>query len=152
MQIGHYISMMHKSSLDIARAFRTVAKEHGDEPDIKETCGLLAAWADEQAGKIRPFTEKYSPEESKAPDRLMNTLFNEPRKGSLGLLRDLQDLWLMTSEGEICCIVLRQAASGLRDKDLIEVCDAIEKKRKRQSSWLLTRIKSSATQTLIVAL
>lgn len=151
MHIGNYINMMHKSGLDIAKAFRLVAKEHGDEPDIEETCQLLAEWADDLVQKIEPFTQKYSSEKNKEPDRLMRTLFKEPRKGSMGLLRDLQDLWLMASEAEVCCIILRQAASGLHDKDLIQVCNEIEKKAKRQSSWLLTRMKSAATQTLIVS-
>lgn len=81
----------------------------------------------------------------------MRALFKEPRKGSMGLLRDLQDLWLMADEAEVCCIILRQAASGLHDKELIEVCNKTEKTAKRQSDWLLTRMKSAATQTLIAA-
>jgi hypothetical protein len=57
----------------------------------------------------------------------------------------------MSKEGEVCCVILRQAASALRDKELIELCNEIEKQAKRQSSWLLTRMKSSAPQTLVVA-
>jgi hypothetical protein len=151
MHIGNYIEMVHKSEKDLAEAFRMVAKEHGDEPDVEETCGLLASWCDELVQKIKPFVEKYGEEKNNEPDRLMRSLFTEPRKGSMGMLRDLQDLWLMASEGEVCCIILRQAASALRDKELIEFCNETEKKSKRQSSWLLTRMKSAAPQTLIVA-
>jgi hypothetical protein len=151
MHIGNYIDMLHKSEKDLAEAFRLVAKEHGKEPDIRQTCELLASWSDELVQKIHPFAEKYGENKSKEPDRLMKTLFKEPRKGSFGMLRDLQDLWLMADEAEVCCIILRQAASGLHDKELIELCNEIEKKSKRQTSWLLTRMKSSATQTLIVA-
>jgi hypothetical protein len=151
MHIGHYINMVHKSEQDLAEAFRMVAKEHGHEPDVKETCELTASWSDELVQALQPFTKKYGEQKDKEPDRLMTTLFKKPRKGSMGLLRDLQDLWLMANEAEISCIILRQAASGLRDKELIKACDAIEKKSKRQSSWLLTRMKSAAPQTLIVA-
>ena len=149
MHIGNYINMVHKSGEDIAKAFRMVAKEHGAEPDIYELCQLLAFWADKGVQKIKPFTVKYGEEKNKEPDRLMTTLFKEPRKGSMGLLRDLQDLWLMTNEAEVCCIILRQAASALHDKELIEVCNSIEKTAKRQTAWLLTRMKSAAPQTLI---
>lgn len=151
MHIGNYINMVHESQQDLAKAFRMVAKEHGDEPDIEEICKLLASWSDASVQSIKPFAEKYGEEKNKEPDRLMSTLFDKPRTGSMGLLRDLQDLWLMTNEGEVSCIILRQGASALHDKDLISVCNEIEKRSKRQSSWLLTRMKSAAPQTLIVA-
>lgn len=151
MHIGNYINMLHKSGEDLSKAFLMVAKQHGHEPDVKEMCLLLASWTDRLVEKIKPFTEKYGEKRSKEPDRLMHTLFKKPRKGSMGLLRDLQDLWLMSDEAQVNCIILRQAASGLHDKDLIEVCNEIEATAKRQASWLLTRMKAAATQTLIVA-
>jgi hypothetical protein len=151
MHIGSYINMVHKSGEDLSKAFRMVAKEHGDEPDINETCLLLASWIDSLVEKVEPFTKKYGEKKNKEPDRLMQTLFKEPRKGSLGLLRDLQDLWLMSDEAQVSSIILRQAASGLRDNELIAVCDEIEAMAKRQAAWLMTRMKSAAPQTLIVA-
>jgi len=151
MHIGNYINMMQQSGEDLDKAFRMVAKEHGDEPDVEETCLLLASWVEKLVEKVKPFAKKYGEEKNKEPDRLMSTLFKEPRKGSMGLLRDLQDLWLMSSEAEVCCVILRQAASGLHDKELIDLCNEIEHHAKRQSSWLLTRMKSAAPQTLIAA-
>jgi hypothetical protein len=151
MHIGNYINMVHKSGEDLSKAFRMVAKEHGDEPDVEEMCKLLASWIDALVEKIKPFTKKYGEQRNAEPDRLMRTLFKEPRKGSLGMLLDLQDLWLMSEEAQVCCIMLRQAASGLRDKELIALCNEIEATATRQSSWLLTRMKAAATQTLIVS-
>lgn len=151
MHIGNYIEMVHKSEKDLAEALHMVAKEHGDEPDVKEMCELLASWSEELVQRIKPFAAKYGEEKNNEPDRLMRSLFTKPRTGSMGLLRDLQDLWLMASEGEVSCIILRQAASALHDKELIEVCNETEKKSKRQAAWLLTRMKSAAPQTLIVA-
>ena len=55
---------------------------------------------------------RYGEEKSEEPDRLMSALFNKPRPGSMGLLRDLQDLWLMADEAEVTAIILRQAAAG----------------------------------------
>lgn len=150
MNIGHYIEMVHKSEDDLAEALRKVAKEHGAEPDIAELCKLLAAWSDELVQEIKPFVGKYGEKKGSEPDRLKQTLFDKPRTGPMGLLRDLQDLYLMASECEVCCVILRQAASGLHDKELIEVCNKIERQSKRQSSWFLTRMKSAAPQTLIV--
>lgn len=151
MQIAHYIDMVHKSEQDMATALRKVAKEHGTEPDVLAICQLMASWSDEMVQDLHPFIKKYGEKRDTEPDRLMTTLFKKPRKGPLGLLRDLQDLYLMASEAEVSCVILRQAASGLHDKELIEVCNKIEKQSKRQSSWFLTRMKSAAPQTLIVA-
>ena len=102
MHIGNYINMMQQSGEDLDKAFRMVAKEHGDEPDVEETCLLLASWVGKLVEKVKPFAKKYGEEKSGEPDRLMSTLFKEPRKGAMGLLRDLQDLWLMSSEAEVC--------------------------------------------------
>jgi hypothetical protein len=151
MHIGNYINMMHRSGEDLGKAFRKVADQHGNEPDVKAMCLLLASWVDALVEKLKPFTVKYGEERSKEPDRLMRTLFKGSRKGPMGLLRDLQDLWLMSDEAQVCSIILRQGASGLHDKELIALCNEIEATAKRQASWLLTRMKAAATQTLIVA-
>jgi hypothetical protein len=151
MHIGNYIELVHKSEKDLSEAFITVGKHHSAEPDILNTCKLLASWSEELITLIAPFIKKYGEEKNKEPDRLMSALFKGPRKGGLSLLRDLHDLWLMTNEAELCSILLRQAASGLRDKELIEVCDFIETQSKRQTAWLLTRMKSTTPQTLIAA-
>src|SRR3954463_13462117 len=98
MHIGKYIDMVFETEQDIAKAFRLVAKEHGSEPDIVETCSLLASWSDEMVEQIKPFTKKYGEEKTSEPDRLLKNLFKKTRKGSMGLLRNLQDLWLMANE------------------------------------------------------
>ncbi|HWJ30163.1 MAG TPA: hypothetical protein VNS32_26740 [Flavisolibacter sp.] len=151
MHIGNYLELVHKSEQDLAKAFRMVADEHGDEPDVKEICLMLATWSDQLVADLQPFVARYSEERNKEPDRLMNTLFHKPRKGGLALLRDLHDVWLIASETHLCCIILRQAADGLRDKELTNVCNKIEQTARRQLSWLLTRMKTAAPQTLIVA-
>jgi hypothetical protein len=151
MHIGHYIELAHKGHQSFAKALRDVAQHHGDEPDITATCTLLAGWSHQMAQDLTPFIEKYGEEKDDEPDRLLSILFIEPRSGSLALLRDLHDLWLMSNEAELCCLVLKQAASGLHDKELLTVCNTMEQQTKRQTAWLLTRIKSAAPQTLIAA-
>src|SRR3982751_3839280 len=105
MHIGKYITMVHESEIDLSKAFRLVTKEHGSEPDIVETCSLLASWSDELAKEIEPFVTKYGEEKANEPDRLLKDLFKKTRKGSLGLLRNLQDLFLMANEGEVSAII-----------------------------------------------
>ena len=150
MHIGNYLELLHKSENDLAKAYHLVAKHHGGEPDILSQCKLQASWSEQIVEALLPFVTRYKEEENREPDRMMNTLFDKPRKGSLALLRDLHDLWLMANEAQLCCIILRQAADGLRDKDLKALCNRIETTAKRQTSWLLTRMKAAAPQTLIV--
>jgi len=151
MHIGTYIELVHKGQQDLAEAFLLVAEKHGTEPDIYELCKLLAKWSQSLVEKIRPFAEKYSEEKDEEPDRLLSEFFKKNRKGPMALLRDLHDLFLMANEAEISAIILRQAAAGLHDKELMAVCDEIEEKATRQISWLKTRMKSAAPQVLIAA-
>jgi len=151
MHIGNYINMVHKGQENLAQAFMKVGNHHGEEPDIKATCTLLARWSHQMTAEIKPFAEKYGESKSREPDRLVRKLFEAPREGAMALLRDLQDLWLLAQEAELAGIILEQAAFGLRDAALIAVCNDVNAYAKRQSSWLLTRMKSVATQTLIVA-
>jgi hypothetical protein len=149
MQIGAYIQLVHQSQKDLAKAFYYVADRHKAEPDIFGMCNMLAGWSEELDKQVEPMTEKYGTEKNSEADRLLHDFFDQKRKGALALLQDLQDLWLMANEANISAIMLGQAAFGLRDETLISICTEIEQKSKRQAAWLLTRIKSSATQTLI---
>src|SRR3954447_6858827 len=151
MRIGKYIDLVHRTEKDLAEAFIKVAKAHGDEVDVYQTCVLLSSWSQKLAGELEIFAEKYKKEKDKEPDRLSDTLLKDVRKGSMALLRDLQDLYLIASEVEVCCVILKQGATGLHDKDLLSACEEVERQTKRQLSWLLTRMKSAAPQTLIVA-
>lgn len=153
MHIQDYLQLVYTSEKQMAEAFIKVAEHHKAEPDIYYNCLTLASWSDEHARKIEPLKEKYEKhsKKSKEPERLNQTLFKEPRKGSLSLLRDLHDLWLLTKEVEICWSVLLQAARVIRDKDLESLYEDLDKETNRQSDWLLTRIKQAAPQILVVA-
>ena len=151
MHIGRYIDLVHRTEEDLVKAFKKVAKAHGDEVDVYQTCILLASWSQVLADDLERFVNKYKNERDKEPDRLSNTLLKDTRKGGMALLRDLQDLYLIASEVEVCCTILKQGATGLRDEELVSTCKEVERQTKRQLSWLLTRMKSAAPQTLIVA-
>ena len=151
MHIGRYINLVHRTEEDLVNAFKLVGKAHGDEVDVYQTCQLLASWSADLAKQLEPFAKRYNEENDNEPDRLTKTLLKKTRKGSMALLRDLHDLYLIVSEVEVCCVILKQGGTGLRDKELVGVCEEIERQTKRQLSWLLTRMKSAAPQILIVA-
>jgi hypothetical protein len=149
MLIGFYIQLVYQSQKDLARAFYDVADRHKDEPDILSNCQMLARWSEELCNELQPMVEQYAKKDNSEASRLLHDFFDQKRNGGLALLQDLQDLWLIANEANISAIVLGQAAYGLRDESLISLCTKIEEKSKRQTAWLLTRIKASATQALI---
>jgi hypothetical protein len=151
MHIGRYIDLVHRTEMDLAAAFRKVSNAHGDETDVYQTCQLVARWSDTLAEDMKPFALKYKPEKDKEPDRLTKTLLQDTRKGGMALLRDLHDLYLVATEVQVCCTILKQASDGLRDKELTATCEEVERQTKRQLNWLMTRMKSAAPQTLIVS-
>jgi hypothetical protein len=67
------------------------------------------------------------------------------------LLRDLQDLYLMTAECDICWTIVEQAARGIRDDDLAGLAAEGAADIAIQLQWLRTRMKAAAPQALVVA-
>jgi hypothetical protein len=151
MHVGNYLGILHRSEQDLADAFKTIADHHGDEPDVYNMCKLLASWSDEHVQNIKPLVDRYSEEKSDEPDRLKQSLFEQPRSGSLALVRDLHDLWLLANEIHLCYIILLQAARALRDLEMEKICQQFDEQTDRQILWLLTRIKQAAPQALVVA-
>jgi hypothetical protein len=45
MHVGNYLELVHTSEQQLADAFLTIAKHHSDEPDILQTCQLIASWS-----------------------------------------------------------------------------------------------------------
>ena len=148
--IAIYIGLAHKSDTHLTEAFTNVAQHHMAEPDIYATCMLMAQWSRSHVEKLALFAARYQEERNKEPDRLRDALFQGPRSGGIGLLRDLHDLWLATSEVHLSYECLSQAAKALRDKELLNACLSFEKDADRQLAWLRTRIDQAAPQALVV--
>ena len=151
MHIGHYIDLVHRTEIDLAKAFKLVANAHGDEVDVYQNCILLSSWSNALANNFEPIANRYTKKTDKEPDRLTQTLLEKTRKGGMALLRDLHDLYLIVTEVQVCCTILKQGATALRDEALVTICEETLRQSKRQLSWLKTRMKSAAPQTLIVA-
>ncbi|MBF9142858.1 molybdopterin oxidoreductase [Hymenobacter properus] len=151
MHLGNYLGILENSEKQLCDAFEQVARHHKDEPDIEQMCHKLSAWSREHRGRVMGFVAKYSEDRSSEPKNLKRDLFDQPRKGSLALLRDLHDLWLLTQEVQLCWTVIKQAALALRDEELKATYEFCCARTKRQGDWLLGRIKQAAPQTLIVA-
>jgi hypothetical protein len=151
VHVAHYLGLLHKAQVDLADAFRQVARGHRDEADVSQLCEKLARQCDAHAERLAPFSQRYSEEAPDEPDRLYSELFGGTRGGALGLLRDLHDLYLMACECDMAWTLVGQAAQGLRDDDLIDVVQTSEGETALQLKWLRTRMKQAAPQALVVA-
>ncbi|WP_250036663.1 hypothetical protein [Paractinoplanes maris] len=151
MHLAHYLGLLHRAQLARADAFRQVADAHGAEPDIDHLCRQQAKRCDDHAARLEPFARRYAEKAPEEPERLHSELFRGTRTGGIGLLRDLQDLYLMTAECDICWTVVGQAAQGARDRDLLDVVTRCEGETAIQLAWLRSRMKQAAPQALVVA-
>ena len=151
MQLAHYLGLLHRAQVNLAAAFRDVSEGHREETDVHNLCRKLASQCDEHACRLAPFVERYGEDAPDEPDRLYSEIFRGTRTGGLGLLRDLQDLYLMAAECDIAWTLVGQAAQGLRDLELLELVGGCEGETATQMRWLRTRMKQAAPQALVVA-
>lgn len=151
MHLGTYLALVATGEQQLAEAFDQVAQTHHNEPDVYQTCWLLAGWSRQSLAALQPFAAFYEAPDSQEPERLAAPLFGGPRPGPLGLLRDLQDLWLLASQVHLTRLVLAKGAQALHDEALAFSCLERNGYTKRQLSWLLGQLKEQAPQTLAVA-
>ncbi|MGR6901151.1 hypothetical protein [Glutamicibacter sp. V16R2B1] len=152
MNLSTYLSLLEKSESTLAESFRQVAEGHGHEPDVHFICQTLAKQCDEHQRALQPIVQRYGQGDvDDEPERLHADGLSETRKGPLGLLRDLQDLYLLASLVDITWTMVKQAGQGLRDEELLDVVRACEEETEKQLKWLSTRMKQAAPQALLVA-
>ena len=152
MQLANYLGYLHRAELNLADGFRRVGEAHAQEVDVYHLCkALLAKQCETHAEKLEPFVDRYGEQAPEEPEQLYHEFFDQPRSGSLGLLRDLHDLYLMASACDIAWTMIEQAAQGIGDRGLLEVVDSCEEETANQIKWIQTRMKQAAPQTLLVA-
>ncbi len=151
MHLANYLQYLLKAETNLAEGFRKIGEGHAAESDIFHTADTLAQQCEAHAEKLTPFCEEYGKEETTEPDRLYHELFTKTRSGGLGLLRDMQDLYLMASACDIAWTMVGQAAQGARNMKLLEVVNSCEAQTATQLKWLRTRMKQAAPQALLVA-
>ena len=151
MHLANYLGYLHRSETDLAEGYRKVGEAHAQEADVYHLTRTLAKQCKAHAEKIKPFVDIYGEEKPEEPDLLYHEFFSQTRSGSLGLLRDMQDLYLMASACDMSWTMIGQAAQGLRDRELLELVEACEVETYNQLKWIRTWMKVAAPQTLIVA-
>jgi hypothetical protein len=151
LDLGHYLRLLHAAQENLATALRAVGEGHADEADLAHLCAKLAAQCDHHVEQLAAPADRYGDLAGDEPDALYSDIFRGPRTGPLGLLRDLQDLYVMAAEVDIVWTLVGQAAQGARDAELLEVVVGCEQETAIQLKWLRTRLKQAAPQALVVA-
>ena len=151
MKFPVYLGLLHKSEQTLAASFQQVAEGHGAEPDVYYLCQSLADQCEAHVQALAPIVDRYGEVDDDEPERLHADGLSETRSGPVGLLRDLQDLYLLASLVDITWTLVEQAAQGLRDTELIDVVERCEGETRTQLRWLSTRMKQAAPQALLVA-
>jgi len=110
MNLAHYLTLIERAEGELARAMRAVADAHREDPDVYEDCRRLARRCDGHVSTLRPFVTRYRDPADDEPERLHTALFDQPRSGSMALLRDLHDLYLMATDCDIALTMIGQGA------------------------------------------
>ena len=151
MQLAVYVGMVHAAEQTLADSFRQVGEGHAAESDVAHMCSTLAGWSDDHVQRLQPVADRYGEMGVTEPARLHAEGLSETRSGPVGLLRDLQDLYVLAALVQSSWTVVLQAAQGARDRELLGLAQFCESETDRQMTWLTTRIKQAAPQALLVA-
>ncbi|WP_374947538.1 hypothetical protein [Agreia sp.] len=151
MMLPVYLGLLQGAERALAESFRQVADGHGAEPDVYHLCQTLAQQCDQHEQALAPAVERYGERPDDEPDRLHAVAMCDTRTGPVGLIRDLQDLYVLASMVDVTWMMVKQAVLGLRDDELIGIVAQCEAQTSVQLSWLTTRMKQAAPQALIVA-
>ena len=150
MHVARYIGLTLEAEQAWIDALALVARRHPNEPDIREGARLLSSWAQDHLRTLGTITDRFGLLRSMSPSELQKTLFRGRRGGSLGLLRDLQDLYLMATQTRSCWTVLLQAARALNDVELVWAAEYCGGETMRALAWIDTKIHHTPPQGLTV--
>ncbi len=148
--VPDHLGLLADANEQFAKACQTVAGHHIDETEVRYILSMLAGFSREAVEALGPFRAKYGRRDSSEPADLRKEMFGPTHVGALGLLRDLQNLFVLATEVQVLLTTVMQAAQALRDKDLLETCHHLQGQNKRQLAWLNTEILHRAPHTLTV--
>lgn len=151
MHLATYLGLLETGERTLGDSYREAAHGHAEEADVFHTCLKLADQCDAHAEALGPLVERYGEHPAGEPERLHAEGLSETRSGSLGLLRDLHDLYLLAAYLDIAWTLVGQAAKGARDEEAVGVVDKCAHETELQMKFLKTRMKQAAPQALLVA-
>jgi hypothetical protein len=151
--LATYIGMVHRAEQTLADSLLTIGDGHKAEADVFHACSTLAKMSQDHVSRLQAVVDRYGEERAgddvEEPDRLHAVGVGEVRQGSIGLLRDLQDLYLLATLVQTTWTVIYQGAQGARDRELMTIAEHCNADTSRVLTWLNTRMKAAAPQALL---
>jgi hypothetical protein len=148
--IATFVGLAHRTEQTLADSLRQVAAGHPEDPDTVNVCTSLARLHDGTVERLHSVAERYGEEGAEEPERLHAQALETTREGGVGLLRDLQDLYLLAALLQTTWTLLDQAAQGARDGELHQIAQDATRQVTRTTTWLTTHLKAASTQVLLV--
>jgi hypothetical protein len=145
-----FLGMVRGSEQYLAKSFGAMALRHSSDFEIHQLCRLFEQWCVGHLDKLESFVTRHGIAVNPDPARVKKALFDGSRIGGFGLLRDLQDLLLLTHQARTGWTALAQAAKQMKESDLAETSLVCAGETDRQIDWLCTHIKVVAPQALTV--
>jgi len=133
--LSTYVGLAHRGEQILVESLRQVAAGHPEDPDTMFVCRSLARQHEGGIERLRSVAERYGEEDVEEPERLHADGLTKTRTGGVGLLRDLQDLYLLAALLQTTWTVLEQAGQGARNEDLLQLStDALTQVGRTMSS------------------
>lgn len=151
MHLVTYLAFLKQTEETLGRSYRLVSDGHSADADVHFMASGFARQCAAHADALALVLARSDPPSEPAPERLHVQEPSSHRAGSVGLLRDLQDLYQLASLVDITWTLVRQAAQGARDQDLLHVVDQCAPHTAAQVAWLRMRMQAAAPQILLVA-
>jgi len=156
MHVDAYLTLLRASERELARGFAVTARHHSEDPDIAPVSASFARECEARLRQLAPLVSRYGAKAPPLPDAfeltvLRATLFHGGRSGLLGILRDMQNLWLLAHRVQLLALLLRDTGAALRDKELMDVCSGLQEQTGGQIAWLQSRVKEDGAQIVITA-
>ncbi|MFP5070979.1 hypothetical protein ACLFMI_15120 [Pseudonocardia nantongensis] len=148
MRLPIYLGMLHDAEQTLAESWRRVADGHAAEADVHHLGHQLAGQCDRHIQALRPLVAHYGEQPDDEPERLAAQGLSQVRSGPVGLLRDLQDLYLLASFVAITWDLVEQAGQAIRDPDLLAAVRSCREESTTQVAFLRTRLEQAAPQAL----
>jgi hypothetical protein len=148
--LSTYVGLAHRGEQTLVESLRQVAAGHSEDPDTALVCRTLARQHEGGLQRLGPVADRYGEEDVEEPERLHADALTNTRSGGIGLLRDLQDLYLLAALLQTTWTILEQAAQGARDEDLLQLSTDALTQVGRTMTWLTTHLKAASPQILLV--
>ena len=148
--LSRYLALLESAENQLSKAFLSVARRHNRESGVWQGATLLARWSAGHVARLKTLRKRYGHGMDSGARRIDRALFSGPRRGGIGVLRDLHDLSTLAHFVHTGWSASLQGARMLRDRELEMAIREMGEETDRQIAWLRTMIQEIAAQALAV--